>query len=231
VGHGATILRSTNGLTWHSQRAQIAGDLGTPPDLHGVWGSGSDLFAVGNGTILHSNDRGGTWQVQRRALTEDLTAIWGSSPNDIFVVGSIVGEFATPLILHSSDRGTTWSRQNLPLVANEFLYAVWGCPGSVYAVGGGNGSALILHTTDGGTTWKLETVASGRELLGVWGSGPADVYTVGRGIFHSTGTGTWLAETVSVDASLEAVWGSGPADLYGVGVAFPSLTSSILHKR
>jgi hypothetical protein len=60
VGHGGTILHSTDGTTWQPQAS------GTKNDLYSVYGTSDakTLWAVGHGgTILHSTD-GTTWLSQ-----------------------------------------------------------------------------------------------------------------------------------------------------------------------
>jgi hypothetical protein len=50
----------------------------------------------------------------------------------------------------------------------------------------------------------------------VWGSGPNDIYGVGRSgvIVHSTGDGTWVKQTSGTGSNLSGIWGSGPNDIY-----------------
>jgi hypothetical protein len=58
----------------------------------------------------------------------------------------------------------------------------------------------------------------GRALLGIWGSGPRDVFAVGnRGtILHYDGS-AWSAQTSGTVEELHGVWGSGPGDVFAVG--------------
>ena len=55
-------------------------------------------------------------------------------------------------------------------------------------------------------------------LLGVWGSGPADVYAVGRPglLLHYDGS-AWELQDASRQDTLTAVWGSGPGDVWVCG--------------
>ena len=60
-----------------------------------------------------------------------LTAVWGSSADDVYAVGD------DGVILHSADRGTTWQRLALEDSSDRDLKAVFGTgPDHVYIVGG-----------------------------------------------------------------------------------------------
>ncbi len=50
----------------------------------------------------------------------------------------------------------------------------------------------------------------------MWGSGPEDIYAVGRGgiILHSSGNGEWDYQDSGTSANLTGIWGSGPNDIY-----------------
>ncbi|MCI0457632.1 MAG: hypothetical protein L0Z62_11730 [Gemmataceae bacterium] len=57
-------------------------------------------------------------------------------------------------------------------------------------------------------------------LIGVWGSGPNDVYAVGDNglILHSSDQGaTWAPEVSGTTSNLTGVWGSGSSIVYAVG--------------
>ncbi len=69
---------------------------------------------------------------------------------------------------------------------------------------------------ESGTTYSLHSV---------WGSSPADVYTVGEpgggfesAIFHYDGL-AWSTHATEPGATLFGVWGSGPADVFAVGAS------------
>lgn len=62
---------------------------GTTSWLNDVWGSSaSDVFAVGDTTILHYD--GSSWSEISSRTAMFLCDIWGSSASDIFAVGHIV---------------------------------------------------------------------------------------------------------------------------------------------
>ncbi len=80
-----------------------------------VWGTGSDVFVVGDyGTIFHYD--GSAWTEMSSGTTEYLQSVWGSSGSDVFVVGS------KGTILHYN--GSVWSEMNSG--TTNGLGGVWG---------------------------------------------------------------------------------------------------------
>ena len=68
--------------------------------------------------------------------------------------------------------------------------------------------------------WAPQVSGTGLDLLGVWGSGPNDVFAVGVGglIEHSPNDGaSWQTQNSGTTQFLEGVWGSGPNDVFAVG--------------
>jgi hypothetical protein len=74
------VILRFNGTEWS--------EMPTPPvgPLLDIWGSsGSDVYAVGVGTILHYD--GQNW-TEILAPPQRLAGVWSSSPTDVFVAGS-----------------------------------------------------------------------------------------------------------------------------------------------
>jgi hypothetical protein len=173
--------------------------------FNGVWGAArDDVFAIGpKGKIVRGD--GTTWSTMSSGTTEDLLRIWGSGPNDVFVVG-------TSSILHWN--GTAWSPMRLPegVVGPgvERIHGdLWGSgPKDVYVVGSGG----LLHWD--GSRWSAAAqFISDNWWSGIWGSGPKDVYVVGGMLKHWDGT-RW-SETDGPGP--DRVWGSGPKDVMACG--------------
>ncbi|WP_428263550.1 glucosyltransferase-I [Haliangium sp.] len=193
--------------------------------LRDIWGtSGDDYFVVGyEGLIMHYD--GAEWNVVESSVwdrsnsypTANLRAVWGSGPNDVYVVGDGV-------VLHYD--GVEWAA-----VFDDSPYrfnAVWGSGADhVFVVGdmytGAEGDTyfspgVILHYD--GERWSEALFEPG--LGGVWGSGPDDVFAVGDEgrILHYDGY-VWSNMDSGVSDilnSLYAVWGSGPNDVFAVGL-------------
>jgi len=143
----------------------------------GIFGFGvSDVYAVGtSGTepfIVQSTGDGG-WSselhVTPSAPSPELLGIWGSGPNDLYAVGH------APYIVYSTGDGTWTGEVHAGIDAP--MDAVWGSSSSnIYAVT----TASILHSGGVGSAWTYENVGTSA-WLGIWGSGPDDIYVVGSG--------------------------------------------------
>src|SRR5262249_22681839 len=143
-----------------------------------------------------------------------FTAMGGSGPNDVWVVGDDGGDTGPANILHWD--GSAWSR-NFSSDAFFVLNGVWAsAPDDAWIVGN-NGN--ILHWD--GSNWSLTgAVTSGttESLQGIWGSTANDVWAVGQ---HGTvlrwdGTHWRPIPSGTIDA-LMRVWGAGPNDIWAVG--------------
>ncbi|RMF74220.1 MAG: hypothetical protein D6744_14745, partial [Planctomycetota bacterium] len=97
-----------------------------------------------------------------------LSAVWGSSASDIFVVG---GTFDQGEVYHFD--GANWRAMEVPSV--PLLVWVFGFgPDNVYAVGVGGG---VVHY-DGGK-WTALDSGTKDDLWGIWGRAPNDMWIVG----------------------------------------------------
>jgi hypothetical protein len=139
----------------------------------------------------------------------DLCAIWGSSPEDVFAVG----EGGT--ILHYD--GDSWSAMSSPTMAG--LCGVWGSSSNdVFAVGGYFGGNNIFHYD--GDSWSEMSSPTTSGLLDVWGSSSNDVFAVGSNgaILHYDGNSWSVMSSSATDSPLWGVWGSAPNDVFAVGL-------------
>jgi len=163
--------------------------------LYDIWGTGTqtgdDLYAVGNGRIVEYQENK-VWQ----DIDADMTAfplddegtvyledtnfrgVWGSSADDVFVVGD------AGTIVHYD--GSEWSLMESP--TTEDLQSVWGtCFHDVYAVG--NGGTVIHYN---GATWAdiSDQIPTTENLYDIWGSSSKDIYVVGNNgtVIHYDGT-------------------------------------------
>jgi hypothetical protein len=135
------------------------------------------------------------------------TAISGTGPNDVWVVGG-AGD-----IWHSTGDGTWTSR-----VAERGwrLTGVWGSgPNDVYVSVRAN---FVFHWN--GTGWQKQTngIAIGLTCQTIWGTGPSDIYMADPSIYHSKGDGTWQGVNIPLGAGpFVSIWGSGPNDVWALG--------------
>ncbi|MGH7294129.1 MAG: WD40/YVTN/BNR-like repeat-containing protein [Polyangiaceae bacterium] len=160
------------------------------------------------------------WQQVASGTTTDLNGVWGSSADDVYVVGD------GGVILHTTDRGKTWSLTSVasPSGARTTFNGVWGSgPTDVYAVGT---EGTIVHSSDRGRTWQTQRAESASApsspkstvLKSVWGSGPQDVYAVGsldtQGVALRTKDGGRTWQPLDVKGVLVGVWGSSRHDVW-----------------
>jgi len=148
------------------------------------------------------------WQPEPSGTKQDLLGIWGSSANDIYVVGR------GGTILHSHGEGQ-WTAQDSGTMGT--ISAIWGSSATdLYAVTTG----FVLRSNGDGH-WRTETPPNGNQGLdwGVWGTSATDVYICGIfGVAHSTGDGTWTLLPPSKDnRGYFSINGRGPNDIWAVG--------------
>ncbi len=194
--------------------------------LHALWGSGPDnIYAAGElGALMHYD--GQAWRVIEDVPNrQSILGLWGSGPNNIFAVGH-------DTLWHYD--GVQWREMAPPRGVSSFLMrGVWGASGNdVYAVGAIFDQAAVFHYN--GASWtQVNIPLVFHQLFAVWGSGPNNIFAVGREgvILHYDGQ-TWQTMNANTDAELRAIWGSGPNDIYVVGYDYlPILESKgvILH--
>ena len=100
-------------------------------------------------------------------------------------------------------------RLDLVALLYAALAAVCGCSAPAVSASAGDGS------------WSLEQTTSDGAVLGVWGSGPNDVWAVGGQsdrslVMHGDGS-SWTPVAVSGTSVLFSVYGFSSSDVYAVG--------------
>ncbi|MFO0573983.1 MAG: hypothetical protein U1A78_08300 [Polyangia bacterium] len=212
VGDGGVVLHKKSNA-WAPE---------TPPtsaQLTALWGTATEVWAVGaRGTILR-RDPSGTWQNEGSpALTgELLSALWGTERDGQATVYA-VGNLGTIL---RRDKGT-WQALS-QRVTTSSLMSVWARnPSEVYAVGG---DGTILQRTGIGAQgrWQqvtgVPTSSSFNAVSGYSsGAGAADVYAVGTEgtIVHRTGANWAIEGATLTSGELTGVW-VGADSVYVVG--------------
>jgi hypothetical protein len=147
-----------------------------------------------------------------------LSGVWGSCPNDVWIVGVAANGAA---VAHWD--GTAVSTTVAPNAPYTWPpNSVWGTGANDVWVVGGDGSLGIAHWD--GTVWSTFP-HDGVALNGVWGSGPGDVWTVGAAnpadatagvLLHWNGA-SWASAEDARATVLNSVWGFGPDDVWVVG--------------
>jgi hypothetical protein len=183
-----------------------------------IWGASTHLFAVGwleglktEGLVDHYD--GATWRPPEVAINAwgDIYDVSGTSPNDVFIVGSQIPPYGVPIgtpdffhiVLHYD--GSTWSESFHIYEDHEvgsLMTAVWASAGNDVFVVGLHGN--IWHFD--GSVWSPMTSPTSEHLLDVWASSGSDVYAVGDGGILRYNGSIW---TVINPTPALRVWGAG----------------------
>jgi hypothetical protein len=129
VGTKGTVMHS-DGKQWSLMDTVSGVDLSTV-DFSSVWGAAwNDVYAVGaRGAILHFD--GKQWNKLASGTTEDLLAVGGSGPGDVFAASSTT-------LFHA--RSGTWEPVQLP----SAIEGVWVTPTRIFFVGASDELPAIL---------------------------------------------------------------------------------------
>jgi len=199
VDYGVLTV-TTPGLTPVNLWARL--DYGMRDQVQGLWGtSATDVFAAAAPYVLHYN--GTTWTQALRSSGIIFMDVWGSTPSDVYVVGSDAK-------VHHYD-GTLWTLHTSGL--SGLLAAVWGAsPRDIFAVSW-DGTVVRFD----GARWSSMGKVAPNGFMDVWGASARDVYAVGQqSAFHFDGT-SWSDISTGVSRNIEAVWGVSPTDIYAAG--------------
>jgi hypothetical protein len=170
---------------------------GVPGQLAGCWPAGADC----------ANRPPRPWQ---------YNGVWGSGPNDVWVVGASL-DGLVGIAFHWD--GATWTRGDVGNVPP--LWAVSGQgPDDVWAVAD-HGTVARWD----GSTWRSTTEGTDASLSAVRVGGPDDVWVAAYpgtlqhwdGSAWSTGTSNPVRQREEGQGQGYGLWGSGPNNLWSVG--------------
>jgi hypothetical protein len=199
-------------------------------DIHtgGIYGTGGNVFAVGPGPT-HARRDSSAWSAVTSGVS--WSALWAGAADNAYAV-SLEG------ISHwdGARWSTVWTSDGEPASLN----AVWGSGATdVFAVGA---AGLVLHWD--GTAWSASTAGpefacpgpgggAGQppaepcprrgDLVSIWGTAAADVFTVSSATFSGDGAlvhwdgKTWSTLTKLSSSAVNDLWASGPNDVYMAG--------------
>lgn len=232
VGRNGTILQY-NGSGWttiHSDPQALFSD---------IWGSsGSDIYVVGRlntggtppskGLLLHYDGNNWTsYDFSEFSSFIAFHAVWGTGPDDIFVVGSVWG--GGNYVYHFN--GSGWSLSLVNEGVDGSSNDVWGSSGSnVIAVGASCPEGICTFRIiefDGNAwnrgSWDMPFGTHGR-LGAVWGRSANEVFAVGgigvddgQIILRSGGGVWWHDRYTALEPALWGVWGSASGHVFAVG--------------
>ncbi len=187
VGTGGTVM-SFDGRAWQWHHTEPGLFLN---DVHGS--NGSDIWVVGDRTILHFDGIG--WTRVALDTKGTLYAVWANAPNDVWIGGSEVWHFG----------GTDWRIIHEP--ASD-ARAAWGDGTGITWLAAGEVLAC-------GPTGCQVTPNFGYAQFDIWGANSNDIWTIGsQGGMHWDGS-RWVA--VDVPHSLTSAAGGAAYGAVAVG--------------
>ncbi len=180
---------------WCTETAPIASTV----LLQAVWAiDNNDVWAVGQGgTILRR--RCNQWSVVDGGTTQNLHSVWASA-TDVWVVGD-----AGTILRYD---GTTWT--SITGVSTAQLNSIRGASSSDLWVVDSSGDALRFD----GTSWTTRGVAG--SLLGVAGTGDADVWVVGEAAYVHQANDAALWTNTTAWPLFKPEGNSGSSDYYAI---------------
>lgn len=145
--------------------------------------------------------------------TLDLSSVWGSSRQELWVVGS------DAVVLHK--RGAWWSEDLLPLTAGTGLSGLAGTSDHDVWVVGNDGNLNGLGVRWNGAAWEPFTIPTRVQLATVFGLERDSYLAAARdGVVHQWDGTAWKAGTVQQPkVDIAGIWGTGGADLWLTGAA------------
>jgi photosystem II stability/assembly factor-like uncharacterized protein len=112
-------------------------------------------WVVGNdGIILHTTDRGETWEQQESGVAGALYTVYFADEND----GWAAGDGGT--VIHTNDGGATWEAQNTG-ITEQLRGMFFANDTEGWAVGEGG---VIIATRDGGAEWNTQESGTNQTL-------------------------------------------------------------------
>jgi photosystem II stability/assembly factor-like uncharacterized protein len=171
AGGEAIVIRTTDGGTSPWQQVIINYLPADTVDFYGVsfvdhmkgWmcagrypeldTGGHVIFKQGQGYIVHSEDGGDSWVLQRRDTYYDFFDVKFKDDLEGWVVG---GNDSTmeACVLHTINGGQTWNTQPLPISA-KYLRSLELVDGNKLWAVGRNGT--IIYSSNGGSSWSVQT--------------------------------------------------------------------------
>ncbi|HMR77160.1 MAG TPA: hypothetical protein PKD61_18710, partial [Polyangiaceae bacterium] len=161
------VVVGPGGLVAVCERTCVTKKSGTETELKGVWGQGDQVFAVGrHGVVVRGV--GDVWSSDTLPETPYLRAVWGSSPTNVFAVGTP----ADPIYRFD---GKAWS--SVPGPTHNTLRAIGGTgEKSVWATG----EFGVVAQSDG-AAWTSPGRLPSDELGALWQAENGDVTVAGPG--------------------------------------------------
>ena len=167
-------------------------------NFYGVQTVGDQVWIVGYyGTILHSADRGSTWESQATPTRNALFNARFVDPARGWISGS------NGTLLHTVDGGQNWSAQSTG--TTEHLFTSFWLDETYGWMAGSRGA--VLRTVDGGRLWLHSTVPGDFTFSGIAFANPTRGWIAGEfGVIFQTQDGgkSWSKQKSPIEVSFSS---------------------------
>lgn len=211
-----------DGQTWSNVPVAFPGDPAAVA-LYDVWGLGAhSIYAVGEeGMVIHCQaidcQAISGWTQLEIGTDATLRGIWGSTADDIYVIGHMGSD--GPTLMHYD--GATWESHGDRIPGLIDLEGIWGSgPTDIFVVGvvagSGDDRGRVLHFD--GRAWSI--VSSGwPHLVDVRGTVDGRVFAVGQFgyVIERQDDGTWIESSSELSRGLIGVWANEGNHAFAVG--------------
>ncbi|MBK7076605.1 MAG: hypothetical protein IPH44_30365 [Myxococcales bacterium] len=202
---GARVVR------WTGVATPVA--IGRSERLWWVWGArdGTRWLVGAAGLVLRGDDAG--FAVVPSATAATLYGVWGSGPDDVWIVGGIANGAADPdddLVLHWD--GAALTRRAVP-ARGAALFKVWGSAADDVWLSGEQGT--LWHWDGAGFAAHHQPTAA--SILTVAGCDRDEAYAVGGSHVWQWDGATWTEATGLPSLAFVAGVACGPDDVLVVG--------------
>jgi photosystem II stability/assembly factor-like uncharacterized protein len=170
-------------------------NLAVNENFYGVEIAGDEIWIVGyHGAILHSPDRGSSWQIQPSAAQNALFTVRFVSP----VKGWVSGSHGQ--LLHTVDGGKSW-RTQATNTTEHLLGSFWLDDNHGWVVGS---RGFTLRTLDGGRSWLSSSVPGDFTFSAVYFADAMRGWIAGEfGVIFRTNDGgrSWTKQKSPIEVS------------------------------
>jgi hypothetical protein len=196
------LLLHNDGSGW----ADISNSGVTGEYLYDIWSQGGQAIAVGeDGEGVYYD--GSMLSLMTTGTTDYLWGVWGSSPTDVFAVGS------NGVIIHyDGNVSKVWEHMDSGVTTD--FEDVWGTAhDNVYACGL---AGTLLHYD--GSTWERVWIDVSANLYGIGGTAEDDVYVVSYDdVYHFDGTSWYSMPQTATYQSLYDITCGADGSTFAVG--------------
>lgn len=162
------------------------------------------------------------WEILEDSQPGALLSVWGTSANDVWIVGADARDGTGPLVFHHD--GESLTRVETGQTQGSLWWVFGFSDGPVFM--GGEGGVILRY--EEGEFTPTETPGT-QTVFGIWGASPNDLWAVGgesdtSGGFawRNDGSDTWAAEptvssTIAAGAAIWKAYGRSADDVWLVG--------------